>query len=145
MYIFVSGNDTTWQKGSRETCNFTLKRTTGDETTFGHFVGILIDNKKVDVQNYTASPGSVIVQLQPTYLETLSVGQHAITAQFDGGSDVSARFNIAAESSNNNNSSSSSEKVVPKTGDNVLVVFLATLALATGALLLLAARKRREQ
>ena len=34
---------------------------------------------------YTAVPGSVVVKLQPSYLETLSPGAHTITALFDDG------------------------------------------------------------
>lgn len=44
--------------------------------------------------NYEAEPGSVIVKLQPTYLETLSVGEHIITALFNDGNDPSAKFTI---------------------------------------------------
>ena len=144
-YEFVSGDGNTWQQGSLETCNFTVKRTASDEITFAHFMGIRIDDKEVDSGNYTALPGSVIMQLQPAYLETLSLGEHSITALFDDAPDATARFSIAAESSSDNNSSNSSEKAIPVTGDTIPVVFLTMLAVVAGALLLLSVKKRREE
>jgi len=100
IYKFASGIESTWQKGSNKPCTFTLKRTTNDETSFGHFIGILIDDKEVDPENYAASPGSVIIEPKPAFLETLSPGWHTITALFDDSFNVSTRFEIAAESSN---------------------------------------------
>ena len=74
IYKFASGIESTWQKGSNKPCAFTLKRTTNDETSFGHFIGILIDDKEVDPENYAAPPGSVIIEPKPAFLETLSPG-----------------------------------------------------------------------
>ena len=161
------------KKGSDESCTFTLKRTSNDETSFGHFIGILIDDKEVDPENYTASPGSVIIELKSAFLETLSPGWHTITALFDDSFNVSTRFEIATEPSNDDDPSdpsadpndpsakpngasakpsspsakptSSPAKATPTTGDETPAVFLAILALVAGGLLLLATKKRREQ
>ena len=46
------------------------------------------------VTDFLAESGSVIVKLNPAYLETLSVGEHTLTAQFDDGDDVTVKFTI---------------------------------------------------
>ena len=71
---------------------------------------------------YTASRGSVIIELKPTFLETLSVGEHTIQAEFtDGKAD--AKFTIQA----------SAVVSLPQTGDknNVLIyALIGVIALA---------------
>ena len=44
--------------------------------------------------NWTKTKGSVIVELQASYLETLSVGKHSLTACFDDGNDATAEFTV---------------------------------------------------
>ena len=72
---------------------------------------------------YTASRGSVIIELKPTFLETLSVGEHTLTAEFtDGKAD--AKFTIQA----------SAVVSLPQTGDknNVLIYALIGLLAIAG-------------
>ncbi len=74
---------------------------------------------------YTASRGSVIIELKPTYLETLIVGEHTIQAEFtDGKAD--AKFTVAASTVNLGS--------LPQTGDknNVLIYALIGLIALSG-------------
>ena len=66
--------------------------------TYTQFDGILIDNKFVDSSNYSAIEGSVIIELQSSYLETLSAGQHELTAKFKDGKTATAKFTITKKS-----------------------------------------------
>ena len=133
-YSNTKGNGTQWTKGSTSTADFTFKRSKNDSETFSHFTGIQVDGKDVAASNYTAESGSVIVKLKPSYLETLSVGEHTITALFDDGSKASAKFTVVARkaSGNSNTTNSTTKKAntvsstgAPKTGDtsNMLLWF----------------------
>lgn len=133
-YSNTKGNGTQWTKGSTSTADFTFKRSKNDSETFSHFTGIQVDGKDVAASNYTAEAGSVIVKLKSAYLETLSVGEHTLTALFDDGNNASAKFTIAAKkaSGNSNTTNSTTKKAntvsstgAPKTGDtsNMLLWF----------------------
>ena len=64
---------------SGEKLVFTVKRAQADENTYSLFLRILIDSLVVDKNNYTVLPGSVIISLRPSYLDTLSIGEHILT------------------------------------------------------------------
>ena len=89
VYTVVSGSDATWTKGSGQTADFTFKRSFNDDETFERFVGLEVDGEAVAEKdasgnaNYTIERGSVIVNLNPAYLETLSIGKHEFRAVFD--------------------------------------------------------------
>ena len=87
-------------------------------------MGLQVDGKPLTIdKEYTASRGSVIIELKPTYLETLSVGEHTLTAEFtDGKAD--AKFTIQA----------SAVVSLPQTGDknNVLIYALIGLIAIAG-------------
>ena len=72
---------------------------------------------------YTASRGSVIIELKPTFLETLSVGEHTIQAEFTVGT-AEAKFTVAKGEPIN----------LPQTGDssNVFIHVLVGLLALSG-------------
>ena len=100
-YSNTSGSGGTWTKGSTAALGFAFKRSEDDAQTFNRFKGIEVDGKAVPEKdasgqaNWTAKSGSVIIELQPAYLETLSVGKHTLTVNFDDGSTKS-EFTIKA-------------------------------------------------
>lgn len=96
-YSVMAGNNQKWYKGSKNTLDFTFKRSVDDQTTFSHFTGIKIDGDKVAESNYTKAAGSVIIRLNPDYLSGLKAGTHTLIAEFDDGSANAA---FAIESSN---------------------------------------------
>lgn len=85
-YTCTSGDGSKWTKGSGVTADFTFSRSADDDTTFRHFTGIKVDDAAVAADQYLAAPGSVILNLSAAYLETLAVGEHTLTAEFDDGS-----------------------------------------------------------
>ena len=95
-----------------------------DKETLRKFTGIRVDGRPVPTEYYTASPGSVKIELKPAFLETLSVGEHKLTAEFtDGTSD--ARFTVTA--------GTVSPESLPQTGDGNSVfvhLFAGLLAIA---------------
>ena len=111
---------------------FKIERTVDPETAFSHFTGVQVDGKAVSEKdasgkaNWTAKSGSVIVELQPSYLSTLSAGKHTVTVTFDDADPVSADFTVSAKAA------------TPSTGDPLLGASAALLAVALLALGVLA-------
>ena len=138
-YNFVSGAGGTWTQGSSTPMVFKIERTIDSETTINHFTGVLMDGKAVPEKdasgnaNWTAKSGSVIVELQPSYLATLSAGKHTVTVTFDDADPVSADFTVSAKSA------------TPATGDPLLgasAALLAVALLALGVLAVSVAKRR---
>ncbi len=149
FYVNVEGEDGEWTKGSSDSLQMTFKRSVVDSETFSHFKGILVDGKAVDASDYTAESGSVIIKLNPSFLETLTVGEHVLTAQFDDAADAEADFTVkeAVESAKDadikpadtqaDTQKTADEKIdSPKTGDEtnpqlmLLVMLLAAIDMA---------------
>jgi hypothetical protein len=100
-YTNTSGAGSNWTIGSTGTLEFRFSRSVNDADTINHFTGIKVDGTVVDPRNYTYSAGSVIVNLNPGYLQTLSAGDHTLTAMFDDGDDVTTGFTILAAAQEN--------------------------------------------
>ena len=96
-YETISGEGNVWTKGSTETCDFRFKRSENDDETPQHLTGVKVDGNDIDPSAYTKESGSVIIKLKPEYLETLSVGNHTLTAEFDDGNDPTVSFKVAEE------------------------------------------------
>lgn len=155
-YEAASGDGSTWTKGSTDPITLTFKRATDDERTFDLFKGVEVDGKAVPEKdasgkaNWTAKKGSLILSLQPSYLETLSTGKHTVTAVFDDGS-ASATFTVEAKASptpasgtTKGTSTSASPKTGDETGGTVVVLSVTAGAALCLALFALSQRKRRK-
>ena len=94
VYYCESGADGAWTKGSNKTLGFVYKRTWDDETTFDHFKGLSVDDKSVSAEGYEARRGSVVVDLLPSYLESLDTGSHTLKTEFDDGDAVTVTFTV---------------------------------------------------
>ena len=104
--------------------SFRIKRSGNDEKTYRKFTGIQVDGKTIDKNDYEAKEGSVIIDLKPTYLETLSVGEHTLNVVFEDG-NVETTFSIIGAEANAGN--------LPQTGDTqnpLLYVVVAVIGLA---------------
>ena len=84
-----------WDIASDDFLEFIIKRINDDESTFTHFVGVMIDDQYVAPENYTALPGSLILRLKTSYLETLASGGHMLKAIFDDGA-IEIPFSISS-------------------------------------------------
>ena len=121
--LYVSkGDNQTWYKGSTSPLSVTFKRTANDGQLINLFRKIRVGENEVnekdgEVTNYRKSKGSVVIDLQPEYLNNLSVGTHTLTAEFDGEKTVSIDFKIAEKSSDSSSSESTTPVYrFPKTG-----------------------------
>ena len=98
-YKTVSGAGGSYTQENSGTLTFSFKSTENDASTFDHFKGVEVDGKAVPEKdnsgrvNWTAKRGSVILELQPAFLDTLSAGEHLIKVIFDDG-ESSAIFKI---------------------------------------------------
>ena len=139
-YEFKSGSDDSWTGGSSKAMEVAAKASYDDSFTINHFNGIEVDGKAVPEKdasgkaNYIAKAGSVIIDLQPDYLKTLSVGEHKLTVMFDDAEPIETSFTI---------------KEAPdtsiKTGDTnqiTLWIIVMVLALAGGTASVILLRKK---
>lgn len=78
-YAFIDGIGAQWTKKSGKDLRF---RAAGE---YEKFTVIMIDGEDVDASNYTSSSGSTIITIRAPYLETLSVGEHELTAVYIDG------------------------------------------------------------
>ena len=65
------------------------------EGAYGKFLGIRVDGRTVDPENYSAHSGSTIVSLKPDYLETLEVGKHTLCMVYTDGETGEVTFRIS--------------------------------------------------
>ena len=142
-YSFTSGAGGKWTSGSTDALEFVVKANRDDSDTFIHFTGILVDGQKVPDNGFTKKSGSVVIDLQPDYLKTLSAGEHKLAVSFDDADAIDTTFTIEAAQEETKPADTS-----PKTGDSnymVLWVVLMAAALAGGISILAMIRKRRQQ
>ncbi len=124
----TAGNNQTWTKGSGNSLSVTFDLKEGDP--FDSFKGIIIDEDKGgkliehDSEGgkkiYDFAQGSVIITIKPEYLETLSVGEHTLTAVImvpeRDDMKTDAKFTIVEKSSGGTSDSSTPVYRLPKTG-----------------------------
>lgn len=134
VYSFINSTGLSWTQGSENTLVFTAKTNASTDNTFSKFVGILIDGKVVDGNNYTAESGSVIIKLKTEYLNTLSVGEHTITLKFSDGDDISTKFTINAAA-----------VATPSTGETMSMWILVGFACIAAAGAVLTFKKWKEE
>ncbi|MFQ9806385.1 MAG: GLUG motif-containing protein [Christensenellales bacterium] len=99
-----------------------------------------VDGKRLDPQFYTAKDGSILITVHQAYLNTLSVGEHILTAHLKGpgyeGQTVSGKIVVAPVPDMSN---------LPQTGDaSPVLLWGATLGLCA-AVLAVMKRKRSER
>ena len=109
-YETPDGN-TSWTEATGGTLKITVKRSVADDTCFSHFVGVKLDGKELKKEtDYTAAPGSTVITLNTSLLETLEEGKHTVVVIFDDG-EVTTEIEIKSAPSN------TEEDTNPKTGD----------------------------
>ncbi|MFQ9985172.1 hypothetical protein EAI89_21675 [Eubacterium sp. am_0171] len=136
----------TWQKGSRNTMDITIKRSEDDSLTFGNFASLEIGGKTVDARYYTAAEGSLKLTVKPEYLETLSVGEHTIKVSFDDGS-AAVKLKVLAANAGGNPEIDSG-KPAPNTGDEsnrALWSSIMLISLTVMVVLMLPTRKTKAE
>ena len=110
----------TWYKDSKDALSIRASRNAKNETAIDHFTGVLVDGKAVAAEYLTVKSGSVIVELKSTFLNTLQLGDHTITFNFDDASSISTKFTVKE--------AASSPQTGEYTGSAVLVAAMLLLA-----------------
>lgn len=154
-YTFTSGNGSVYTKGSGESLLFTVERNVNDAVTFGLLTGIKIDGRTVGANQYTATAGSAIIELAPAFLDSLTEGEHTITAQFKDG-EAQASFTMKAApvdpvkpdsaqpaNTKKNPTPATTKKTTANTGDALAHAPIACVVLLSVLVLALAWRKRK--
>ena len=97
-----------------------------------------VDGKRLDPQFYTAKDGSIILNVHQAYLNTLSVGEHILTAHLKGpgyeGQTVSGKIVVAPVPDMSN---------LPQTGDASPVLLWGTTLGLCAAVLAVMKRKKK--
>ena len=111
QYWVAEGDKATWTKGSDSglKIRFQYGDKAADEAngTFDKFTGKLtLDGRDLKADQFTASKGSLNVELNPELMNSLSAGKHTLTAEFTDGS-ATAEFTVAAAGTSGGNGESS--------------------------------------
>ena len=125
MYKIIDGTKGTWNGSTTE--GLTI-RGDGD---FAKFAGVRVDGNWIPSAHYEAKAGSTIVTLKPSYLASLSEGEHTVDIMWIDDS-ASTTFTVAA----NTAAAQSELDSVPKTGEGVMgwmpeILLLAAAGLVT--------------
>ena len=109
MYKIIDGTKGTWNGSTTE--GLTI-RGDGD---FAKFAGVRVDGNWIPSVHYEAKSGSTIVTLKPSYLASLSEGEHTVDIMWIDDS-ASTTFTVAA----NTVAAQPELDSVPKTGEGVM-------------------------
>ena len=125
MYKIIDGTKSTWNGSTTE--GLTI-RGDGD---FAKFAGVRVDGNWIPSAHYEAKSGSTIVTLKPSYLASLSEGEHTVDIMWIDDS-ASTTFTVAA----NTAAAQPELDSVPKTGEGVMgwmpeILLLAATGLVT--------------
>ena len=125
MYKIIDGTKGTWNGSTTE--GLTI-RGDGD---FAKFAGVRVDGNWIPSAHYEAKAGSTIVTLKPSYLASLSEGEHTVDIMWIDDS-ASTTFTVAA----NTAAAQPELDSVPKTGEGVMgwmpeILLLAAAGLVT--------------
>ena len=124
-YKIIEGTKGTWNGSTTE--GLTI-RGDGD---FAKFAGVRVDGNWIPSAHYEAKSGSTIVTLKPSYLASLSEGEHTVDIMWIDDS-ASTTFTVAA----NTAAAQPELDSVPKTGEGVMgwmpeILLLAATGLVT--------------
>ena len=109
LYKIIEGTKGTWNGSTTE--GLTI-RGDGD---FAKFAGVRVDGNWIPSVHYEAKSGSTIVTLKPSYLASLSEGEHTVDIMWIDDS-ASTTFTVAA----NTAAAQAELDSVPKTGEGVM-------------------------
>lgn len=133
-YTNESGSKIKWSAKSNEDLHIIIHSSINDSETFEKFVNLTIDGKIVDQKNYTAKSGSLKLSIKADYLNTLSVGDHSLSANFkDGKSELNLTIDNPPSQKSSSDSSSNPKKapgeLPAKTGDSNHLILWAIISL----------------
>ena len=132
-YKIINGAKSTWNGSTTE--GLTI-RGDGD---FAKFAGVRVDGNWIPSAHYEAKSGSTIVTLKPSYLASLSEGEHTVDIMWIDDS-ASTTFTVAA----NTAATQSELDSVPKTGEGVMGWMPEALLLVAAGLTIMGALRLKK-
>ena len=133
MYKIIEGAKSTWNGSTTE--GLTI-RGDGD---FAKFAGVRVDGNWIPSAHYEAKSGSTIVTLKPSYLASLSEGEHTVDIMWIDDS-ASTTFTVAA----NTAVAQPELDSVPKTGEGVMGWMPEALLLVAAGLTIMGALRLKK-
>ena len=130
-YSIIEGTNGSWTQNSDKTLVF---HANGD---FRKFTGVKVDDTPIDAENYTAVSGSTVITLKANYLNTLSVGTHKLTVDYNDG-ECSTNFEVKAASGQiilidpSQPAEPAEPQSNPNTGDNSMMWLCIALLVVSG-------------
>ncbi len=91
-----TASTSSYTRNSGSPLKMIIKRNVDDHKTFGLFRQLMIDGFPVPENNYTKAEGSLIIRLNPSWLDTLSAGLHNLSFIFEDGV-TQASFTVKAK------------------------------------------------
>ena len=132
-YKIIEGTRSTWNGSTTE--GLTI-RGDGD---FDKFAGVRVDGNWIPSAHYEAKSGSTIVTLKPSYLASLSEGEHTVDIMWIDDS-ASTTFTVAA----NTAAAQPELDSVPKTGEGVMGWMPEALLLVAAGLTIMGALRLKK-
>ena len=132
-YKIINGARSTWNGSTTE--GLTI-RGDGD---FAKFAGVRVDGNWIPSAHYEAKSGSTIVTLKPSYLASLSEGEHTVDIMWIDDS-ASTTFTVAA----NTATAQAELDSVPKTGEGVMGWMPEALLLVAAGLTIMGALRLKK-
>ena len=132
-YKIINGARSTWNGSTTE--GLTI-RGDGD---FAKFAGVRVDGNWIPSAHYEAKSGSTIVTLKPSYLASLSEGEHTVDIMWIDDS-ASTTFTVAA----NTAAAQPELDSVPKTGEGVMGWMPEALLLVAADLIIMGALRLKK-
>ena len=132
-YRIINGAKSTWNGSTSE--GLTI-RGDGD---FEKFAGVRVDGNWIPSAHYEAKSGSTIVTLKPSYLASLSEGEHTVDIMWIDDS-ASTTFTVAA----NTAAAQAELDSVPKTGEGVMGWMPEALLLVAAGLTIMGALRLKK-
>ena len=125
IYEFVEGAEASWKKGGKDPFKVRASQKGLSDDAYDSFIAagsvVIVDETQLTGDQFTASEGSVIIEIIPEFLETLSVGEHTLTIKFENNVSVTTKFTIEAAA----DVPASGESVSPAVYVGVAMVLLA--------------------
>ena len=154
-YFCKEGDNYVHTKGSKKEMRVVFDSAKGGAEVMKHLTGVYVENDAIPQKFMKLSIGSVIIDVSPEYLDTLSIGEHSLTASFDDGNSVTIKFSVVEADKKENSKTETKKTDAGKTetkktdknvatGDdmNMLLIVMLMMSSVAGAACIYKKKKR---
>ncbi len=114
-YFCKEGDNYVHTKGSKKEMRVVFDSAKGGAEVMKHLTGVYVENDAIPQKFMKLSIGSVIIDVSPEYLDTLSIGEHSLTASFDDGNSVTIKFSVVEADKKENSKTDTGKTETKKT------------------------------